>query len=344
MERFGIVTSYTPSLMAVADDIAHALGRLGYHPLAIHRQVSPHDAKRMFDRALVFIPFDPLYAPSWFLLQRDYALMGIPSFVYTTVEGSPKRHLVRSWFSRDCSFVAVSRFAEQMLSRVGIRCRAVVHHGVNTELVEQVREEARARKERIKRLKGIDCLFGTVASSHKRKALDLLAKAIEYVQNNLQGCGFYILTNPQGERFFAGLRDVYVSKEFGKLTRREVLGIIGSFDFYVHPALTEGFGLPILESHAFGIPSIYPEYAPITEFSPTSLNYTCMVTEEEWQDFGDGIIYLCRYFRPEEMAKRIAEAYCDYRDRRSEYEDRGEKLREHAKKFDILHTYARFVK
>jgi len=292
----------------------------------------------------VFVPFDPLYAPAWFLLQRDYSLMGIPSFVYTTVEGTPKRQLMRSWFSRDCSFVAVSKFVEYMLSRVGIKCRSVVHHGVNFELVENLREEARERKERIKKVKGIKCLFGTVSSSHRRKALYFLAKAIEYVQNNTSGCGFYILTNPQGERFFWGLRDVYVSKEFGKLTRREVLSIIGSFDFYVHPALTEGFGLPILESHAFGIPCIYPEYAPITEFSPPFLNYTCIVTEEKWESFGEGIIHLCRYYRPEEMACRIVEAYEDYTRGNAEYEERSEKLKEHAKKFDIINTYGKFVK
>jgi len=344
MVRFGVVTSYTPSLTAVAEDIACALEKLGYEPMVFHRQIPPPMARKYFERALIFIPFDPIYAPGWFLLQRDYSIRGIPSFVYTTIEGSPKRQLMRSWFSRDCSFVAVSEFVKYMLSRVGVRCRQVVHHGVNIELVDELRGEAEAKKERIKRLKGIRCLFGTVASSHKRKALHLLAKAIEYVQNHISDCGFYILTTPQGENFFKGLRDVYVSRDFGRYTRREVLATIGSFDFYIHPSLTEGFGLPILEAHAFGLPCIYPEYVPITEFSPTSLNYTCIVTEERWEDFGDGIIYFCRYYRPDEMAKRIIDAYFDYIDGRGEYEDRCMKLKEHAKKLDLLKTYGSFVK
>jgi len=343
MDRFGIVTSGTPSLMAVAEDMMTTFERLGYKVKTFHRQIPHHTARELFDRAIVFIPFDPLYCPGWFLLQRDYAIAGIPSVVYTTVEGEPKKHLVRDWFKRDCSFIAVSKFVERMLSRVGVKCRGVIYHGVNLDLIDQLKENAKRRKEHFKKVAGVNCLFGTVATSHKRKALDLLAKAIAHTQDRIRKAGFIIHTNPGGERFFMGLNNVYVSKDFGRLTRDEVLSLIGSFDFYIHPSLTEGFGLPILESSAFGVPSIYPEYEPITEFSPPALNYTCMVTEERWENFGDGIIYYCRYYRPEELGDRIIEAYEDYTRRRGEYKDRSEELKEQAKKFDIMNTYGEFV-
>jgi len=342
--RIGIVTSPTPSLAVVAKDLVYTFRRLGKVSDFYDYRIPYYEARDKFDRAIVVMTFDPLYAPTWFLLARDYNVNKIPSVVYTTVEGEPKRWLVKYWIRRDLIFIANSKFTEKMLNRVDIEPVGMIHHGVNFSEIEKAKTQAKKLKQKLKEELGVKVVFGTVVSGHRRKGLEYFAQAVRTFREKIKDAGFYVLTGREGANKLIGLDGVKVSTEFGKLMRDEILALIGSFDFYVQPSLCEGFGLPVLEAMGLGVPCIHPDYEPLTEFSSNSLNFTVKVVREEYQDLGDGILYLCHYYEPNEMAEKMEKAYELYICNRKAYLAKSSQVKRQAKKFDCVKKYEEFLK
>jgi len=344
MVRYGVVTSYAISLTVVANDIAYALNKLGYEAHSYNRQVPYWEAKKLFERAIVFIPFDPTYASVWFLLHRDYLKHGIPSVTYVTVEGEPMKFLVDDWIKRDCIFIANSKFTQRMLERIDIFTVKTIPHGVNLEAVENLKPQAERLKQEIKQRLGVKVLFGSAVSDHPRKGLPLLAEALRTATSHLPDAGFYVLTTPKGVGFLTNINRVEVSSKFGKLPREEALKLIGSFDYYLHPALAEGFCLTVLEAYAFGIPCIYPSYDPITEITQPTVDFPIETTHEDFKDFGGGIRYLCHLYEPESMASQIEHAYETYTCSPEKHREMSQQVAERAKNFDCVKVYSEFLK
>jgi glycosyltransferase involved in cell wall biosynthesis len=344
MTKYGIVTSKPPSLVTVAKDIVHVLEKHGHQTSLFTRKIQWYDARKEFDRGIVFIPFDPLYAQLYFLLARDYCTHRVPSVIYTTVEGQPKKWLIRDWVKRDCVFIANSHFTEQMLKQVGVRVRKIIYHGVNISAINLLKTEAETRKQRLKQELGVKVLFGTVASGHPRKGMKNLANALKIMMPEIPDAGFYVLTTTQNVDHFRDIPRVKVLPHFGDLERSDVLTLIGAFDYLVHPALCEGFCLPILEAQAFGVPCIFPRYAPITEIAHPTANFPFKISSESYKDLGDGILYLCHHYEPEEMISQIAKAYETYTCNPEGYEKLQQQVKEQAQGFDILKLYPEFLK
>jgi len=339
MVKFGVISGYATSLTVVGEDIAYTLNKLGYQAVFHDWKVPWYDAEKEFDRGIIFIPFDPLYALSWFLLQRDYNLHGIPSVTYVTVEGEPKKHLVKDWIKRDCTFIANSKFTERMLKRIGVDVIDTIYHGVNFDVIR----EARPSKQKLKQKLGAKVVFGTVASALPRKGLPYLAQAIKITSEKLKDVKFYILTTPEGRSYFTGLENVFVSTRFGKLTREDTLSLIGSFDYYICSSLAEGFGLPVLEAQAYGVPVIYPDYDPLNEITHPTANFPIKITGERYQSLDQGILFLLHEYKPENMADQIEKAYEIYTCKPKEYQRLSQQVKKFARQFDIVETYSKFA-
>jgi len=342
--KYGVVTSYATSLTVVANDICEALRRLGFEAELYTQQIYHFEAIEKFNRAIVFMTFDPLYCISWFLLVRDYNVNGLPALLYVTTEGYPKREHIPNWFRRDLEFIACSNFVKEMLIDVGQNVIGVVRHGINLADIENAEVRKDHFKHLMKRRTKGKVIFGTVATSHQRKGLNYLAKAIKIIGSKEKEIVFYILTTPRGKDYFGGLKNVIVDTNFGALPRRRVLQLIGSFDYYLHPALCEGFGLPLLEANALGVPCIFPLYEPLTETVDPKLNFPFEYDYEEIRDFGDGIRYLCHMYSPETMVEKIEEAYEMFKCNEKEYKRRVMEVRASVREFDIVSTYRQFLK
>jgi len=338
MSRLGIVTSDSPSLKTVAGDIATVFSELGVQSRVYTRQIPFYEAKTLFDRSIVFMPFDPTYVLTYILLYRDYRNHGITSAFYTTVEGKPVRTMIPKWVRRDVEAIAVSNYVKERLEYADINVVDVIPHGVDLQLTSKVSPD----NERLKRLTGGSMVFGAVASGHRRKGLDLLAKAIEQVNSKIDA-GFYVLTEPKAEPLFAKCGNTYVDTRFGKLSRLEVLNLISSFNFYVCSSLSEGFGLPLLESQAFGIPVVYPDYPPLNEFIDSRINFPYQYRDvEEYRDVF-GIAFEFHIYRVEDLAGAIMEAYNVYATDSEKYHVMSEEARRQiAEKYDIRHVYHAF--
>jgi len=342
--KIGILASPATSLQTCAKDIKRSFEKVGYEPLVFNRRVPWFQAEKMYRRAVFHMTFDPLYAKSWFLACRDYNKFEIPSFVYVTTEGLPKPHLISEWLKEEVPYVAVSKFVAKQLRRIGVSVMDVVHHGLNLDDIRIAEAGCEGERARLKRLLHDKTVFGVVAGGHGRKGLSLLTKVIEKVNRRSSEIGFYILTNREGRAYFHKPPSTYIDAGFGNKERIEVLSLIASFDFLLHPALIEGFGMVLLEAMGLGKPCIHVDFEPLTEFSPAELNYVVEPVELVENDFGDGIYYPCHIYEPDTMAQAILDAHSLLKEKRDEYQAISEKFKQHAKGWDSHKPYLQLLR
>ena len=149
---------------------------------------------------------------------------------------------------------------------------------------------------------------------------------------------FYIVT----EAPLPVSEGVILERAFGKRTHTEVLALIGAFDFLVIPSYTEGFGLPLIEANAFGVPVIHTLYPPLSEIT-SEANFHVPYADVVEEDYGDGILYELRIWKLNDFVDAIIDAVECYLNRKSEYEDRKAKAIENAKRFDIETLYPKLL-
>ncbi|MGB9759880.1 MAG: glycosyltransferase [Thermoproteota archaeon] len=343
MARFGVISSTATSLYTVATDIAYVLNKKGHEATVYTTFPSSYDAKELFDKSILVMAYDPLYVRPYIILAKDYSRRGINSVMYVTTEGVPNKYMIEPWMRTGVTYIAVSKYVEAMLRNINVAVSKVIYHGLNYDTINYVSTHVNSKKVALKSKFNAKVVFGTVASNHPRKNLSGLASVLRQVSEKLPNALFYIVTTPEGVHHFSGIPNVYATPTFGKLMREDILSLIGSFDFLVHSALTEGFGLPLLEAQAFGVPVIYPYYAPLTEITHDDANFKVEVSEVGANNFGDGINYTLHYFDAKSMAEQIQNAYDIFLNKKSEYEDRSEKVKNFAKQFDAEKVYNEFL-
>jgi len=341
--KIAVITSRATSLMNVARDIAYVAKKRGLTPVMLDYIANPHDLARMVDSAVIVMTMNPLIARSWFLLNRELNRLGVPSFIYTTVEGRlPLRH-IKDWIRRDVLFVANSSYTRAKLQETGVVVLDTVLHGINLEEVDIVLKRRDAVRRIIENKLGQGIIFGVVASNHPRKGLDLFSDVVRMVREKTRDAKFYIVSTAGAKSLFEGIDGVYVDTNFGKRTRTEILAIISAFDWYIQPSLAEGFGLPVLEAMALGVPCIHLAYEPLTEFSDPKANIWVPYDRIEFFDFKEGIEYELHLYEPKEFVDSILTAVEITKKRRDEYRERKEMARKTAMNFDVMKLYPRLI-
>ena len=338
--EYGIVTGSAPSLQTVGNDIAYALNKLGHSAICTRYQVPYYRAKKLFNRAIVFIPFDPLCSTAWFVMAKDYLKAGIPTVFYTTVEGIPKEKYIKDWYASDLLYIANSEYTKEMMEKVNIPVSEIIYHGINLDHIAQ----SKPQKDLLKAKLNAKVVFGTVCSDLPRKGLKTLAQVTKLVEEELPDAKFYILTKIMGRSYFTSTKNVVIDPRFGKLERQKVLSLIGSFDFYICSSHAEGFGLPLLEAQAQGVPVICGEYKPLTEITTKETSLYVPIYDVRYQDDRYGILFSYHLYNPEDMASKIKEAYEIYTCNQEKYHQMSQKAKEQAKKFNILDVYKEFIR
>jgi len=338
--KYGVVTSYPTSLKVVGADIVSVIRKMG-HEADLHvGRISPVDAIKKFEKSIIFMPFIPLSVATWIVLYSDYKKFGIPTAMYTTIEGVPKKQFVPRVAYERGEFVANSKYTKEMLEKVDLNVVDIVYHGINLDDVAKSVD----RKKSIKRQLGAKVLFGTVATTQPRKGLDKLAMIAKALQDKLPDAKFYVLTQPEGAVHFSGLKNVFLDTRYGELKREEVLRLFSNFDFYLCTSHAEGFCLPVLEAQAFGTPVICARYPPLDEVTHPTANLFVNPTNMKYEDFLHGILYTMYYYDVDEMAKAVEEAYLIYENDRKKYNNMKRTVRNFARKFDIMRVYPKLVK
>jgi glycosyltransferase involved in cell wall biosynthesis len=123
-----------------------------------------------------------------------------------------------------------------------------------------------------------------------------------------------------------------------------VLRLIGSSDYMVFPSICEGFGMPVLEANAMGVPAIHSWFPPLSEFSSKDFNFTFGYHTEHLVNQGNLQYWVFHEYRPELLAEMITHAVRIRKDSRPEYDEYCKKATEHTRDWDYRRIYKRFLK
>ena len=192
---------------------------------------------------------------------------------YFPLDGEP---LYPPWskFIRDADApVTYSRFAQNVVQEALPDVRVeLIYHGVDTRVFHPIKEKELQRPRELKNR----FIVGCVARNQPRKNLPTLIKAFARFCQNKPEAVLYLHTNPDDigwdildllKRYRVFDRTcVSKSASIQKALSKEKLNeIYNLFDVMVLPTAGEGFGLPILEAMAAGVPVIATNYSSCVE-------------------------------------------------------------------------------
>ncbi|MEM2613317.1 MAG: glycosyltransferase [Nitrososphaerota archaeon] len=337
---FGVVTVTTHGpygFSYVAQEIAHVLnmplmelsGKLG--PL---NYLKPLRVRPSFIISVGTIP------PKKLML---FSVISKRVIAYVAVEGPFPISKSILWLANNTNrlfIVTPSNYVKNELSSLGLKVKCVIPHGVDSNRIRRENNRLNLPLNKVKVL--------TVASSLQyRKLLGLLyiLRAWSKLPWGVRKNGFLIFKLPKetGKSFkeimdSLGFRnDEYMLLD-SYFTRNEMFALYRAADLYVHPALSDGFGLPIIEALACGTPTIVLNAEPWNEIVTENVGWFVKV-DKEIILHEDNLPYRLRIPNIHDFSKKIAEAILCCKENR---EILKKKCAEYARIFDSRKVYGKF--
>ena len=189
--------------------------------------------------------------------------------------------------------LSVSRFtAGQVIQRFSVDQRKVkvVYHGINRRLWRDVSDEEIAKTKKKWGLPSSYLLF--VGALEPRKNIGNLLRAFKLILEKRPQV-FLVLLGPEGLDSEAVRKEIkeldlrFRVKRIGYVAENELRCIYRSATVFVFPSLWEGFGLPLLEAMASGLPIAASEKTAIPEVAADAALY---FNPEETEDIADKVI------------------------------------------------------
>jgi len=171
--------------------------------------------------------------------------------------------------------VAMSEFGRQVFQE-GLPSRRIhlIHHGVDTTVFRPLPDRDRLKSH--ERFRG-KFVVGCVARNQPRKNIPALVQAFAHVSKKIDNLHLYLHMNPCDVGYdivtllrrhrLEGKADV-TGPDFSLhhgLEDEQLNRLYNLFDVMALPSTGEGFGLPILESFAAGVPVVATDYSACTE-------------------------------------------------------------------------------
>jgi DNA adenine methylase len=289
---------------------------------------------------------DPMFTTPWILLHRDLSRWGVANIYYATVEGRLNKIFLRDWM-RSINLVANSEYSKKKFEEAGFKVLGVVHHGIDPEAIEEAKKRVsfgdRYIRDKIGDRSG-KIVALTVSNSHPRKGLAWLNKIASIVHQKDPSIKFLVITEDRGLDYFIDNPAVVAVPDFGRLDRSLILSIIASADILVFPSLSEGFGLPVLEAMALGVPVVHAELPPLMEFSVGFTVPVKDVSEFDKSEVGlSGIIYEQHIYDVHEFADVIIQVADLVKTKSSALANYRRKASAVAKKHDIYLLYPKLI-
>lgn len=191
---------------------------------------------------------------------------------YYPIDGYPIPPAWHDWIRAADVSVVFSNFAKELVIKSTGRTPNLIYHGVDTKVFKplnklEIKEDYDAQGKFI---------VGTVARNQPRKNLPALIKAFSIFSENKPDTVLYMHSQIKdvgwdlGElvrRF--GLEDkAYTTDHFNAIQGvpdEKLAEIYNLFDIFVLPTMAEGFGLPILEAQACGVPVLVTDFSSCSE-------------------------------------------------------------------------------
>ncbi len=217
--------------------------------------------------------------------------------------------------------IAMSRFGEEWMRKFNL-APLYVPHGVDTNVFRpnpQMREQIRA---------GLGVpegafLVGMVAANKSHAAIprksfpqafDAFARMSEgrddcwlYVHTDMEpksgGINLHTLAKAVGVREDRLCYPPEAAWHLGRMNREFMAAIYNAFDVFLNPAMGEGFGVPIIEAAACGVPVIVSDHSAMTEL----VGPGWLVEGDRWWDAAQASFFHMPFI--ESIQARLEEAY-----------------------------------
>jgi len=313
--------------------------RRGYNcDLIFYQQTPPNRTPRdKYDLALWFTPLLPMYMP----VQRRYLHIGKCKLAinYYVIEGIV-RHMKPYLKWLEWQYIATpSQFAKSCLEEMGIKVKEVIPHQLTNPMNIDFKY---GREWRSKLPKGKKILLYN-GSQIVRKALWKLNEAIKILSKRRNNFVMVYHTDNVNAPYHTPIKELdapntIIETEFCKLSLSQVYAKMYFADYIIHPAFTEGFGLPVLEALALEKPLVCIDAYGVNEIANPRNSF--MVTKVkpstyEWKGY---LTFKIMDYEPRDLADKIEEAL-DASD--DVIQDKIANARETVKRF--INTYDRFT-
>ncbi len=333
--KTAILTMSYSSIKNVADDIATVLRENGERVQVFTTQTIVND----YDKLVIFIPFLPAELNPYLM---TYHYFKGPKHFYITADGIPRTTAINPYLLKEITFIPNSQFSAQNLMTVDINVDVPVFHGVNLDLVERAEKIVPTLREKLDRDFPNALKIGVVTGTTKRKNIDLFVETANVLNQQYPDLAkkvhFFVISHEDFKKLTVPANVHFVSK-FGTQSHENVLAFIGAMDLMFIPSGCEGFGLVLLEAMAMGTPTIHQAIAPFIEFTSWQYNFMIpSVSVEEYYDKDHMQTWKISRFNPHDAILAIAKAIDA-----GDLQERREKLKEIAKKYDIRLLYQRFL-
>jgi glycosyltransferase involved in cell wall biosynthesis len=190
------------------------------------------------------------------------------------IDSRPLPGPFKSWIAAAHATVVFSEYARTVVRDEVDIDPLVIPHGVDTATFRPLdRTLAKARV-------GVAGQFviGTVAANQRRKNLPALIDAFARFARGKDDVMLYLHTPIVGEHDLQPILERHGVADRARATLRydplrglsdaDLATVYNSFDVFALPTMAEGFGLPILESQACGVPALATDCSSCTELLP----------------------------------------------------------------------------
>jgi len=269
-----------------------------------------------------------------------------PVVIYVTIEGIPTKANFLHTNAHRCEFVTVSNFVRECLENVGLRVSRVVHHAIDWEQCGKIINKNQWQKSELERIANDKVKFIVVARDDPRKNLKGLADAMEILNNKGYKDRYvvFLITDDSAKAKFSNIPNAVILRNFGGAPYELILGYISASNYLIQPSYCEGFGLPILEANACGVPAIHTDAPPMNEFSSEEFNFLFNYIEKQPVKANPYQYWIFHLFTPRMLAEMMAYAIDIYENKKDEYEEYRIKAREHTREWDYKKKYIELLR
>jgi len=336
-----VVYGNAPVYQNIGEDVGFISRVFGIRAYVGYRPYAPHELDPSKDSVIYIGHGDPAF-PSIYSYPAMDTVAGIATLLYISLEGfllevQPSMKYIR--------YVAMSNYVRSRLEYRKLHVVDVVHPGIDFTLLRRVKihtGSAIMKRYGIDREKRIVAL--TIARDLPSKGFPWYAKVISRVAEKDRRIKFFIVTTPGADRHFERLGNaVAVAPIYGTLEREEMLSLIASSHIYVMPSLAEGFGMPVLEAMALGVPAVHADLPPLTEFSVGFyVNAKDVIRFRQKRPYHSWIVYEHFMYDTDEFADTVI--YVADLIHRETLDDYRARATEKARQFDATQQYKKLIR